>query len=127
MARNLERDMIEENEVVDYKEEVLYTVSLTKESVDTMAFYLNIYSPIFRTYYAVIRYLDTFALDDHVKVSKVVEDTGYSNDKVQRVLNRLWNMMAIYYCDENKLDCVHKAVKSYQNLKSEIRKFLIEI
>ena len=120
--------MIEENEVIEYDEDILYYVSLSKESMKAMTFYLGIAGPIFRTYYAVVRYLDTFTMDveAHIKVSKLVEDTGYGEDSVQRVLNRLWDIAAIYYCDEN-YDCVHKAVNSFKSLKYEISKFLVEI
>ena len=126
MARNLEQDMIEENEIMEYKDDILYNVSLRTQSIDAMAFYVGIYGPILRKYYEVIRFLDTFPPEDLIEVSQVVAKTGYKVDDIQRILSRLVDMSAIYYCDDD-YTCVSKVVQSLHYLKLEVRKYLVEI
>ena len=107
------------------RDEVVFHVSLKAEAIDEILYLNSLIKPIFRSYYDIIGFLDTFKMGDHVKISQLLQQTKYTKDRVNRVIRRLVSMEALTIVSDTQENCVQLTVPSLCKLQSEVLNYVL--
>lgn len=107
MASHIEREMCQDDEESNkylVQNEVVFHVSLAKESIEQIHFVYNLIKPIFRSYYDLVRFLAA-TNGTCLKMEQISNSSGYSMDRVKRVCAKLRDIGALLACQDHQ-DCI---------------------
>ena len=121
------------------RDEIVFQVSLKQSCIQELKFLLSLLRPIFKGYRDVIRCLNGFKPEDHIKISEVIDSCGCTKEQVGRIIDRLAYMTAIKVkgCGEfeedyngekiltNVNNCIHVDVNSLDKILEEVQKFVL--
>ena len=124
MAQNLEREMFDEQENENMSDDVVFHISTDPIAVEEMDFLIDLIRPIFRSYYDLIKFISEKNTDGRISITDMVQETSFSRDRVNRIVNWLQSKNVIEISEEND-DCFHITCRSLDSVLVEVRKLVL--
>ena len=125
MAQNLEREMFDEHdEDESMTDDVVFHVSTDPTVVEEMDFLIELMRPIFRSYYDLIKFVAQKNIDGRMSITEMVQNTSYSRDRVNRIVNWLQSKNVIEISEEND-ESFYITCKSFDKVLMEVRKLVL--
>ena len=121
----------EDHAFFNNRDEIIFQVSLKQTCIEELKFLLSLLRPIFKVYRDVIRCLNGFKSEDHIKISEVIDSCECTKEQVDRIIDRLAYMTAIKLngCGGELVEqdsiCIHIDVNSLDKILQEVQKFVL--
>ena len=102
----------------------MFHVSTDPNVVEEMDFLIDMMRPIFSSYYDLMKFISRTKKGSHVSITNMVQNTSYSRDRVNRIVNWLLSKDVIEMSEEDK-DCFHITCRSFDSVLIEVRKLVL--